>query len=202
MWRPIAGSIALATLSAGAASAKVVRIEIRETRDWAKGQSLKAGSYEAVSGTVWYEIDPTSPEARDIADVRFAPRNARGMVGYHGPFLIVRPKQAGGDAGVTVFEVANRGGEQTNRILFHADAFGLTDPSSTNSVGHGPLFHRGYTFAWAGWQADLGEAEFGLTVPRAAVNGTVRATEFLNVQGRPADRMASAYSTPRVRLRE
>jgi len=186
----IAGALVAMALAPGAAvpaAAEVVRIEVRAQQDWAQGQVFGAGAYETVSGVAWYEIDPDAPDARDITDVRLAPRNARGRVEYHGPFLILRPKQAAKANGTAVFEVANRGGDQSNRILFHADRFDLTRPEATREVAHGPLFDRGYTFAWAGWQADLKAEEFGLTVPRAAVNGTARATSFLNVDGASGD---------------
>ena len=37
----------------------------------------------------------------------------------------------------------------------------------------------GYTFAWAGWQGNLGADEFGLSVPLVPVTGLVRATNYL-----------------------
>lgn len=169
------------------AHSEVVRIEVREKQDWAQGQSFNARQYESVAGTVWYEIDPMSAEARDITDIRLAPRNARGHVEYHGPFLIIRPKVETAANGTAVFEVPNRGTDQSNRILFFADDFDIQKPDATASVSHGPLFDRGYTFAWAGWQADLSPKDFGLIVPRAVVHGTIRATAFLHVDGSPGD---------------
>ncbi len=70
---------------------EVLRVEVSEQRDWAPGQALAAGPYESVKGTVWYEIDPNGVEARDIVDGKLAPRNARGKVEFHGPFLLIRP---------------------------------------------------------------------------------------------------------------
>lgn len=175
------------TVIAADASAEVVRIEVREQRDWAGEQVLGAGTYESVSGTVWYEIDANGPEARDITDIKLAPRNVRGKVEYHGPFLILRPKDRIKQASATLLEVANRGRDQSNGIIFNVEEFGLTHPDKTKEVAHAPLFDRGYTMAWAGWQADLKPDQFGLTVPRAAVNSTARSTAFLNVQGATSD---------------
>ncbi|WP_415644174.1 alpha/beta hydrolase domain-containing protein [Sphingomonas antarctica] len=170
-----------------AADAEVVRLEIRSQHDWAPGYVSQAGAYESIAGTVWYEIDPNAPDARDITDIRLAPRNARGKVEYHGPFLVLRPKDTTRANGTTLFEVANRGTDQSNRILFQVSGFRLTNPDAAKDVAHAPLFDRGYTFAWAGWQSDLDEKAFGLTVPRAVVNGTVRSAEFLGVEGSPRD---------------
>ncbi|CAM3278206.1 Alpha/beta hydrolase domain-containing protein [Sphingomonas antarctica] len=176
-----------ATVQCGLTQAEVVRLEIKDQRNWARGQAFKAGPYEAISGTAWYEIDPQSTDAREITDIKLAPRNARGRVEYQGPFLIIRPKQASSVNGAALFEVANRGTDQSNRILFVADDFDLSDAQLTKDVAHAPLMDRGYTFAWAGWQSDLPAKSFGLTVPRAAANSTVRATAFLNVEESPAD---------------
>ncbi len=87
--------------------------------------------------------------------------------------------------GTAIVEVPNRGSDQSNRLLFFADGFNIVAPVKTIEVAHGPLFDRGYTFAWAGWQADLKPDEFGLTVPRAHVHGTGRANAYLNVDGNP-----------------
>jgi hypothetical protein len=182
-----AAAIVAAAVVAVPARGEVVRLEITERRDWAGGQDFGAGQYEYVAGTAWYEIDPASPQARDITDIRLAPRNARGRVEYRGPFLILRPKDASRANGTTVVEVPNRGGDQTNRLLFFASGFDIAAPGKTTEVTHGPLFDRGYTFAWAGWQADLKPDGFGLTVPRARVHGTARASAYVNVDGASGD---------------
>ena len=80
----------LVALSAGTiatqATAGVVSVEIKEQRPWIPGREFKAGQYELLSGIIHYEIDPLAKSSRDIADIRLAPRNARGKVDFHGPF--------------------------------------------------------------------------------------------------------------------
>ena len=111
---------------------------------------------------------------------------------YHGPFLIIRPKEAARANGTAIVEVPNRGGDQTNRLLFFANGFDIVAPEKTTKVTHGPLFDRGYTFAWAGWQADLKADEFGLTVPRAQAHSTARTNAYLNVDGGSGDSGSAA----------
>lgn len=178
--------LTLVVLATGS-HAEVVRIEVSEQRDWVPGYSSTAGGYESVTGTVWYEVDSKNLASRDITDIKLAPRNARGKVEFHGPFLIIRPKQAGKTNGTILFEVANRGMDQSNRILFQADRFDLLKPAATREVTHTPLFDRGYTFAWAGWQSDLDADAFGLIVPRAKVNSVIRGTDYLNVENNSSD---------------
>jgi len=160
------------------ASAEVVAIEVTDQRPWIPGRAFGAGEYELLTGRVRYEVDPASASSRDITDVHLAPRNARGNVEFHGPFLLLRPRDAARANGTTVFEFANRGRDQSNGLLFQADNFALSK-NETREVSRSTLFDMGYTFAWAGWQGDLQANEFGLTVPSVPVTGSVRAAAFL-----------------------
>ena len=70
-------------LLAGAASADVVRIDVDARHDVADGRAYGlAGSYEALSGMVHFEVDPANPANRTITDIDLAPRNDRGMVEF------------------------------------------------------------------------------------------------------------------------
>jgi hypothetical protein len=141
-----------------------------------------AGEYELLAGIVRYEVDPAAPSSRDITDIRFAPRNARGKVEFQGPFLLLRPRDPSRANGTTIFEAANRGITQGNGVLFEADRFSL-QKNDTGEISRPALFDMGYTFAWAGWQGDLGADQFGLTVPSAPLTGLVRATAILGYRG-------------------
>lgn len=168
------------------AMAEVVAVEVAEQRPWIPGRVFGAGEYELLSGTVRYEVDPNAASSRDIADIRLAPRNTRGKVEFQGPFLLLRPRDAARANGTTIFEVANRGRDQSNGLLFQADAFALRK-NETREVSRSTLFDLGYTFAWAGWQGDLKPEEFGLHVPSAPVTGPFRATALLGLGGASAD---------------
>lgn len=171
---------------ASSASAEVVRVEILEQRPWIPGQSFAAGEYELVSGIAHYEVDPLAKSSRDIADIRLAPRNARGKVEFSGPFLILRPADPSRANGTIFFEVANRGMTQMNGLLARFDSFALTG-NATRDVSRTALFDLGYSFAWAAWQGDLEPGQFGLSVPSAPVSGPVRAAAFLGPFGEPRD---------------
>ncbi|HEY0324598.1 MAG TPA: alpha/beta hydrolase domain-containing protein [Allosphingosinicella sp.] len=177
MFRYFAAAL-LAACTVTQAAAEVVSVEVREQRPWIAGRAFGAGEYELLSGVVHYEIDPSARSSRDIADIRLAPRNARGRVEFRGPFLILRPRDPQRANGTTLFEVANRGITQGQGLLFEADSFSLVG-NDTREVSRSTLFDLGYTFAWAGWQGDLRPEEFGLSVPVVPVTGLVRATHFL-----------------------
>lgn len=181
-------SICLAVTIAisSSASSEVVRVDIRQQRPWMEGRDFGAGSYELLSGIVFYEVDPKDPSSRDIADIRNAPRNARGKVEFSGPFLILRPKDLARANGTTLFEVANRGSTQLDGVLADFDSLALVD-NQTRDVSRPVLFDQGYTFAWAAWQGNLKPEEFGLAVPTAKVSSIARSAAFLGVKDGPTD---------------
>ena len=73
--------------------ARVVRIVIEQRESPAfRGQAFgPAGQFETLSGRFYGELDPKDPHNSIITDIRFAPRNARGMVEYSATFAISKP---------------------------------------------------------------------------------------------------------------
>jgi hypothetical protein len=188
--RTLIGFVALS--GASALQAEVVRVDISEQREWIDGHDFEAGRYEMLAGTVYYEIDPKAASATDIADIQFAPRNSKGKVEYSGPFLLLRPSDPAKANGTTIVEIPNRGGPQTNSILYNAFPLTLTK-NQTKDISYNGIFDRGYIMAWVGWQADLPLGQFGLTVPRGNISGMVRAVAFLNDNGSPGDSGSAKY---------
>jgi hypothetical protein len=182
----------VALIASSAATAEVVRVELLERSEWVGGRNFAVGKYERLVGTVFYEIDPNSAAAKDVADIQLAPRNAQGKVEYSGPFLILRPMDPFKANGTTLVEIANRGGVQTNGSFYQASPMALIN-NQTNDISYAGVFDRGYTVAWVGWQADLDSKAFGLTVPRANVSGMARATTFLNYRGSSSESGAASF---------
>jgi hypothetical protein len=178
--------VATLLVTSASASAGLVRVELKEQRPWLAGKEFAAGQYELLSGTAFYEVDPSAKSSRDITDVQIAPRNAHGKVEFSGPFLILRPLDPSRANGATIFEVANRGTTQMDGVLAEFDSLSLT-ANETRDVSRPALFDLGYTFAWAAWQGDLKPDEFALKVPTADVSGLVRSAAFLGMEGESTD---------------
>src|SRR5262245_13209971 len=49
------------------------------------------GQYEKIVGKAYGEVNPHDRQNRDIVDIEFAPRNARGKVEYVFNFYILKP---------------------------------------------------------------------------------------------------------------
>ncbi|MEO8505708.1 MAG: alpha/beta hydrolase domain-containing protein [Acidobacteriota bacterium] len=171
-------SLLACLLTSSLAHAEVVSVEITSRQPWAGGQSFgQIGAYEVLRGTVHYVIDPRSASARDVVDIRFAPVNARSLVEYSGPFVIIRPVDAALGNHTTLVEAANRGRTEMDGAFFETeDGLDLMSPERVEKLTDPTFFKLGYSLAWVGWQARLEPDQFGLQVPVARVHSAVRAT--------------------------
>ncbi|HVI58547.1 MAG TPA: alpha/beta hydrolase domain-containing protein [Luteimonas sp.] len=153
-------------------------VEVTSRQPWVGGQSFgRVGPYEVLSGTVHYAIDPRSASARDVVDIRFAPTNARGLVEYTGPFVIIRPVDAARGNHTTLVEVANRGRTEMDGLFFETeDGLDLMAPGKVGKLTDPTFFKLGYSLAWVGWQGRMEPGRFGLLVPVAHVHSAARAT--------------------------
>src|SRR4030095_12493184 len=74
------------------AEARVVRLEVQTRVPYKDGQSFgSAGPYERLEGTVRMEVDPRDPLNSVIHNLDRAPRNAKGLVEFSAPFVILKP---------------------------------------------------------------------------------------------------------------
>jgi hypothetical protein len=155
MTRFLIASLCLAPFSL--ANAEVVRVEITERSD------VKTTGYEQIVGRLHFEIDPTHPRNRIIADANLAPTNAAGRVAFSADLRILKPKVAGHGNGAAWVEIPNRGGKS-----------GLT-PS---------VIQHGFTVMQVGWEFDVpaGKGKLRIEVPAARekigkpIRGLVHAT--------------------------
>src|SRR5690348_10692409 len=140
----IVAASAIVLVFGAAANARVMRVVIdhRESPAY-QGQSFgEAGKYERLSGHAYGELDPKDPLNAIITDLRFAPRNARGMIEYSATFLLVKPVDLSKASGVLLYEVPNRG--------------------TSSLVRPAPMpeyFKRGHVVLTSGWQGDIAPRE-------------------------------------------
>ena len=153
-WVALALAICQWPLQQGAAEAAVVRMEVHERRPFAEGEAFgSVGPYEAIRGRLHLEVDPDDPANGNIADLRLAPRNARGRVAFWSDFFMLRPLDPARGNRRILYDVTNRGnllslwtfneGERTN------------DPRTAADAGNGFLMRQGYTLLWSGWNGDV-----------------------------------------------
>ena len=144
--------ILVVALLAARADARVVRVEILSRSD-ITGTFGTAGTYERITGRVYFAFDPTNPENRRIVDLDLAPRNANGEVEAMSEFMILRPKNPARSAEVAVIDIVNRGGITT--FIFNIGGNRTASPLTSEPYGDALLMKRGVTIVALAWQWDV-----------------------------------------------
>jgi len=138
------------------AEARVTRFVVEERVPFAVGVEWgTAGSYERLKGTAYMEVDPRDPLNAIIVNLDKAPRNARGMVEFSSPFLILKPVNMARGNHKLWYGINNRG--TCLEVAFRAfplPAF-TCNPLTTADVGaNNALLQQGYATVDAGWHGD------------------------------------------------
>jgi hypothetical protein len=165
-------------LLAGIGLAEVTRVEIQTHKD--------EGSFERITGRVYFAIDPQAPANRTIADIALAPLNPQGKVEFSSDLLLLRPKASAKNRNTVFFEIVNRGGPQALAVF--SDARGGGPSPESWDLGDRFLLEQGFTVAFLGWQFDVAKSQ-GLTfqAPVAHVQGVVRESY---IDAEPSDHRA------------
>src|SRR5438067_1319147 len=167
-----AAVIAVASMTATTVDARVVRLRIERREPVLGGRAFgAAGPYEKITGTVDFALDPDLPRNADIADLKLAPRNARGEVEFSADFYLLVPADPRRGNGRLFYEVGNRGGKSLLATFQKAAA--SLDPATEAEFGDGALMRQGFTLLWMGWQWDVPvrEGVMRMRMPIATENG-------------------------------
>src|SRR3954464_14283481 len=90
--RKIVGVLAMLSLGASVADARVVRLRIERREVVLNGRAFgAAGPYEKLVGKGDFAFDPDLQRNDIIVDLKLAPRNARGEVEASADFFLLKP---------------------------------------------------------------------------------------------------------------
>jgi hypothetical protein len=108
-------ALIFAAAAAPDAQARVTRIAVeKKTSPAFNGANFgSAGQYELLSGRAYGELDPKDPHNAIITDIKFAPKNARGMVEYMTTFQVAKPIDMSKASHLMWHDVPNRAGRLT-----------------------------------------------------------------------------------------
>src|SRR5580704_10841047 len=187
--------------------AEVSRVEIASRRDVAGGRSFGAtGTYERLTGKIYFAIDPANARNQVIADLDKAPKNAAGKIELSADLVILKPHDPAKGNGIAIFDIVNRG---AGVVLPQFD--GPPGKNLDTEAGDGFLLDRGYTIVMVGWEFDARrEGALKIDLPGAmGVTGLVTGTFIVDSRSdkatvadlvgyTPSD-PASAQNTLRVR---
>ena len=134
--------------------ADVTKFEVQSTRDVSGGRSFgSAGPYEVVTGRLSFEVDPSLPANRSVADIDKARKNGRGRVEFSADVVIYRPRDPAKGNGIALIDVVNRG----NKTI--VGSFNRPGLSADREAGDGFVFSRGFTVVCVGWEFDVPKRE-------------------------------------------
>ena len=113
--------------------AALVRVELSERSPILGSKSFgKAGAYERIIGKAHFAVNPSAAANRDVVNLEFAPRNAKGQVEFYADFVLFVPVDPKKSNGTLFFEVSNRGRKGLLHALSRAE--GSNDPRTAPLV--------------------------------------------------------------------
>jgi hypothetical protein len=147
--------------------ARVLRVEVASRTDVLGGKEFgSAGTYERITGRVYFSLAVSNPHNQRIVDLGNAVSVKNGEVEFSSDFMAVRPKDAHKGNGSLLLEVPNRG---RSRIIAVVDG---GDWDVANDAGDAWLLRNGFTIVSLGWQWDAaGTDALRFFAPVAKENG-------------------------------
>jgi len=146
-------------------------MEVRERVPFAGGHEFgKVGAYEKIVGRLHCEVDPNDASSARIADIKLAPRNARGRVEFWTDFFLLKPVDSKRGNGRLLYDVNNRGNKLA--LWTFNEARG-NNPTTLADAGNGFLMRHGWSVLWCGWsgEVDPGNDRVLAGLPVATDNG-------------------------------
>jgi hypothetical protein len=150
--RRIAFALLLGAVAGASAEARVVRLVVEKTSPVQGGRSFgDVGPYERLDGTVYFEVDPRDPLNAVIVNLDKAPKNAKGLVEFSAPFVIMKPVDVARGNRKILYGINNRG----NNIELPFQSLPPGGVGASPDAHDGLFFRLGYTFVDAGWAGDI-----------------------------------------------
>jgi len=147
--------------------ARVLRVEVASRTTVLDGKVFgNAGTYERITGRVYFSLPVANAHNQRIVDLRNAVNLKNGEVEFSSDFVAVRPKDVHRGNGSMLLEVPNRGNA---RILALVDG---GDEDLAHDAGDAWLLRNGYTIVSLGWQWDAqAPGQLRFFAPIAKQNG-------------------------------
>lgn len=162
------GSLLTLVAASAPAQARVVRIEIDTRTDVLHGKPFgEAGSYQRLTGQIFYSVRIDNPHNAAIVDLPNAVNLRHGEVEFSADFVAYQPKDPRRGNGSLLLEVPNRGRPYIAALVDGGDA-----DLARGDVGDAWLLRNGFTIVSVGWQWDApGPDDLKLYAPIARENG-------------------------------
>ena len=149
-------ALTVASLTLISTQAEVVKFEIQEKTIAFEGRVFpNVGTYTLIKAKAVIALDPSDKRNAVIADLSFAPKNAKGQVEAVGDVVILQPTNSQAGNQTLLVDIPNRGRKLAPQLFDDSPQPGANNAVKTQDAGIGYLHRQGYTMAWIGWQGDI-----------------------------------------------
>ena len=136
--------------------AEVVRFEIQEKAIAFEGRVFpNVGTYTLIKAKAVIALDPTDKRNSVIADLNFAPKNAKGQVEATADVVLLQPTVPKAGNKTLLVDIPNRGRKLAPQLFDDVAQPGANNSVKAADAGIAYLHRQGYTMAWIGWQGDI-----------------------------------------------
>ena len=149
-------TLTVASLTLISTQAEVVKFEIQEKTIAFEGRVFpNVGTYTLIKAKAVIALDPSDKRNAVIADLSFAPKNAKGQVEAVGDVVILQPTNPQAGNQTLLVDIPNRGRKLAPQLFDDSPQPGANNAVKTQDAGIGYLHRQGYTMVWIGWQGDI-----------------------------------------------
>ena len=150
------GLIAIGSTFALSCQAEVVKFDIQERSIAFEGRVFpNVGTYTLIKAKAIVALDPNDKRNSVIADLSFAPKNAKGQVEAAADVVLLQPTNIQAGNQTLLVDVPNRGRKLAPQLFDDSPQPGANNTEKAQDAGIGYLHRQGYTMAWIGWQGDI-----------------------------------------------
>ncbi len=150
------------------------------------------GTYTLIKAKAIVALDPNDKRNSVIADINFAPRNAKGQVEAAADVVLLQPTKPQAGNQTLLIDVPNRGRKLAPQLFDDSPQPGANNAAKAQDAGIGYLHRQGYTMAWIGWQGDI---------PTEALQLAMQAPSAIGLTGHARDEFQFDHLTNPISVR-
>ena len=136
-------------IASQAALAAIDHVDVIDRKPYQDGKSYPGvGTYEVIHGRAWFTLDPHDKANARIVDLKYAPRDSKGLVEFSTEFVLLRPTKAADST--LIYDVSNRG-QQISGMFNEVLAPSKKGPFADT----GFLQRHGFAVLASAWQWDI-----------------------------------------------
>jgi hypothetical protein len=186
-------TVLAATLAATfTANAEVIRFDITEKALAFEGRVFpNVGTYTVIKAKAVIALDPNDKRNAVIADLSYAPKNAKGLVEASADVVLLQPTDPQAGNKTLLVDIPNRGRKLAPQLFDDVPQPGANHAVKAQDAGIAYLHRQGYTMAWIGWQGDI---------PSGPQSLTMQAPSALGIQGAARDEFQFDHLTNPIKV--